>query len=97
MTPLILKLTAAMRRLWRWRDDHYDVVENGLMVGRIFHLDAAAPEGRPWMWGSGHNGEYAGAPAGTQSSARPSLLDDEGVVAQRDLAPGCGRDQKSPA
>jgi hypothetical protein len=29
MTPLILKLTAALRRLWRWRDDHYDVVENG--------------------------------------------------------------------
>jgi hypothetical protein len=36
MTPLILKLTAAMRRLWRRRDDHYDVVEHGVMVGRIF-------------------------------------------------------------
>jgi hypothetical protein len=38
MTPLILKLTAAMRRLWRWRNDHYDVVWNGVMVGRIFSV-----------------------------------------------------------
>ena len=26
-------------------------------VGRIFHLDAAAPEGRPWMWASGHSAD----------------------------------------
>ena len=29
--------------------------KNGKVVGRIFHLDAAAPPGRPWMWASGHN------------------------------------------
>src|SRR5262245_10635318 len=27
------------------------------VAGRIFVLDAVAPEGRPWMWASGHNGE----------------------------------------
>jgi hypothetical protein len=48
-TPLILKLRAAMRRLWRWRDDHYDVLENGVAVGRIF-WSPSAPKHRPWMW-----------------------------------------------
>jgi hypothetical protein len=58
MTPLILKLTAALRRLWRWRDDHYDVVENGVMVGRIFQ-SPSAPKHRPWMWTSN---EHEGRP-----------------------------------
>jgi hypothetical protein len=31
------------------------VLEDGKVVGRIFHLDAAAPSGRPWMWASGHS------------------------------------------
>ena len=29
--------------------DDYDVLENGVVVGRIFFLDAVGPEGRPWM------------------------------------------------
>jgi hypothetical protein len=32
----------------------YSVLENGVVVGRISFLDAAAPENRPWMWASGH-------------------------------------------
>ena len=32
------------------------MLENGKVIGRIFHLDAAAPEGRPWMWASSHKG-----------------------------------------
>jgi hypothetical protein len=32
-----------------WRDDDYDVIEGGTVVGRIFK-EPAAPEGRPWMW-----------------------------------------------
>jgi hypothetical protein len=68
MSPLILKLTAALRRLWRWRDDRYDVVENGVMVGRIFKAPAA-PRGRQWMWASGHNGEIRRA--ATSRRARP--------------------------
>jgi hypothetical protein len=58
MTPLILKLTAALRRLWRWRDDRYDVVEKGVMVGRIFQ-SPSAPKHRPWMWTSN---EHEGRP-----------------------------------
>jgi hypothetical protein len=35
--------------------EDYSVLENGVVVGRIFHLDAVAPAGRPWMWASGHS------------------------------------------
>jgi hypothetical protein len=58
MTPLILKLAAAFRRLWRWREEHYDVVENGVAVGRIFR-SPSAPKHRPWMWTSN---EHEGRP-----------------------------------
>ena len=37
--------------------EDYDVLESGIVVGRIFFLSAVAPEGRPWMWASGHNGD----------------------------------------
>jgi hypothetical protein len=55
MTPLILKRASGSRPSGQWRDDDYDVLENGVVVGRIFHLDAAAPPGHPWMWASGHS------------------------------------------
>jgi len=44
MMPLILKRTSALRPSGQWGDDDYDVLENGKVVGRIFHLDAAAPD-----------------------------------------------------
>jgi hypothetical protein len=34
-----------------------DVLDNGVVVGRIF-LSPSAPQARPWMWASGHNGDY---------------------------------------
>jgi hypothetical protein len=34
--------------------DDYDVLENGVIVGRIF-TEPTAPQGRPWMWASGHS------------------------------------------
>jgi hypothetical protein len=33
-----------------------NVPESGVIVGRIFCLDAVGPQGRPWMWASGHGG-----------------------------------------
>jgi hypothetical protein len=51
MTPLILKLAAALRRFWRWRT-------NSVVVGRIF-LSPTAPGHRPWMWTSN---EHKGRP-----------------------------------
>lgn len=53
MTPLILKRGDPSRR----RHDDYDVLEDGKVVGRIFHLEAVAPEGRCWMWASGHSAD----------------------------------------
>jgi hypothetical protein len=54
MKPLILKRGSASRPSGQWRDDDYDVLENGVVVGRIFKVPVA-PEGRPWMWASGHS------------------------------------------
>jgi hypothetical protein len=39
-----------------WDQDDFDVVENGVIVGRIFKVPAIAPQDHPWMWASGHNG-----------------------------------------
>ena len=55
MTPLILERGSASRLSGQWRDDDYDVVENGVVVGRIFKVPVA-PQDRPWMWASGHGG-----------------------------------------
>jgi hypothetical protein len=54
MTPLILKRGSASRSSGQWRDDDYDVLENGVVVGRIFKAQVAPP-GHPWMWASGHS------------------------------------------
>jgi hypothetical protein len=51
-TPLILKRASASRPSGQWRDDDYDVLENGVVVGRIFKVPVA-PQDRPWMWASG--------------------------------------------
>jgi hypothetical protein len=54
---LILKCATALRRLWRRRAS-YDVVADGVLVGRIF-LSQTAPKHRPWMWTSN---EHKGRP-----------------------------------
>jgi hypothetical protein len=48
-TPLILK-----RAPIGDNQDDYDVLENGVIVSRIFTVPTAPP-GRPWMWASGHS------------------------------------------
>jgi hypothetical protein len=39
------------------------VLENGVVVGRIFKVPVAPPD-RPWMWASGHNGHIRRAAHG---------------------------------
>ena len=56
MSSLILKRGSASRPPGQWRDDDYDVLKNGVVVARIFFLDAVGPLDRPWMWASGHDG-----------------------------------------
>jgi hypothetical protein len=48
-SSLILKRAAASRTFGEWREDDYDVVADGIVVGRIMKA-AAAPEGTPWLW-----------------------------------------------
>jgi len=49
--PLILK-----RAPIGDNEDDYDVLENGVVVGRIFKVLVAPPD-RPWMWASGHSAD----------------------------------------
>jgi hypothetical protein len=51
MTPLILKRAPVGDN-----QDDYSVLEEGVVVGRIFKAQVA-PEGRPWMWASGHSAD----------------------------------------
>jgi hypothetical protein len=49
MDQLILKRASVSRSSGQWSDDDYDVIADGVMVGRIFKA-AASPVGTPWMW-----------------------------------------------
>jgi hypothetical protein len=46
---LILKRASASRPSGEWNDDDYDVLADGVVVGRILKVHAA-PVGTPWMW-----------------------------------------------
>ena len=46
---LILKRAATSRPSGEWNDDDYDVLADGMVVGRIMKA-AAAPVGTPWLW-----------------------------------------------
>jgi hypothetical protein len=49
-----------------------DVLENGIVVGRIFK-EPASPHGRPWMWASGHNGEIRRAADGYEPTREAAM------------------------
>jgi hypothetical protein len=46
---LILKRASASRPSGKWNDDDYDVLADGVVVGRIFKVNAS-PVGTPWTW-----------------------------------------------
>jgi hypothetical protein len=46
---LVLKRASASRLSGEWSEDDYDVLADGLVVGRILRA-AAAPVGTPWLW-----------------------------------------------
>ena len=54
---LILKRASTSRPSGEWNDDDFDVLANGVVIGRIMKA-AAIPEGRPWLWtlAFGHHG-----------------------------------------
>lgn len=49
MPSLILKRASGSRPSGEWSEDDYDVLADGVAVGRIMKA-AAAPVGLPWMW-----------------------------------------------
>jgi len=49
VTALLLKRASTSRPSCEWSDDDYDVLADGVVVGRIMKA-AAAPVGSPWMW-----------------------------------------------
>jgi hypothetical protein len=69
---LILKRATTSRLSGQWSDDDYDVLENGVLVGRIFQ-SAGAPRNRPWMWASDHNGEIRRAAHGYESAREAAM------------------------
>jgi hypothetical protein len=48
MSPLVLKRASASRSSGEWNDDDYDVLAEGIVIGRIMKA-AAAPVGAPWL------------------------------------------------
>jgi hypothetical protein len=50
------------------------VLEGGVLVGRIFFLDAVGPEGRPWMWASGHSSGSVRRAAHSYESTREAAM-----------------------
>jgi hypothetical protein len=51
---LILKRASANRPSGQWNDDDFDVLANGVVVGRIFKVNAS-PVGTPWTLAFGHH------------------------------------------
>ena len=47
--PLILKRAKVSRPSGQWRDDDYDVICQGAVVGQV-SLSPGAPADKPWMW-----------------------------------------------
>src|SRR5262245_27788859 len=58
---------------WPAGINDFDVLEDGKVVGRIFFLDALGPQGRPWMWASGHNGDIKRAAHGYEPTREAAM------------------------
>jgi hypothetical protein len=67
MSPLILK-----RAPLGWNQEDCDVLEDGVIVGRIFKVPIA-PGDQPWMWASGHNGEIRPAAHGYEPTREAAM------------------------
>jgi hypothetical protein len=55
-----------------WNQDDYDVLEDGVIVGRIFKVPIA-PQDHPWMCTSGHNGEIRRAAHGYEATREAAM------------------------
>jgi hypothetical protein len=46
---LVLKRASASGQSGEWNEDDFDVLADGIVVGRLFK-SLAAPVGMPWLW-----------------------------------------------
>ena len=53
--------------------ENHDVLQDGVIVGRVF-LSPAAPEHRRWMWASGHNGGLRRAAHGYEPTREAAMV-----------------------
>jgi hypothetical protein len=67
MTQLILKREPISSNL-----EDYDVLEDGVVVGRIF-LSPGAPQDHPWMWTSDHYGDIRRAAYGYEPTREAAM------------------------
>jgi hypothetical protein len=52
--------------------EDYSVLEDGVVIGRIFKVPIAPPD-CPWMWASGHNGEISRAAHGSEPTREAAM------------------------
>jgi hypothetical protein len=69
LPQLILKHASASRPSGQWRDDDYDVLEDGVVVGWIF-LSPGAPQDRP---GCGRAGDLRRAAHGYEPTREAAM------------------------
>jgi hypothetical protein len=69
MDQLILKRASASRPSGEWNDDDYDVLADGVVVGRIFNA-AASPVGTPLMWTLASSKKNPGRDEASRGSSR---------------------------
>ncbi|HEY7193314.1 MAG TPA: hypothetical protein VH439_06195 [Gemmatimonadales bacterium] len=50
--------------------EDYSVLEDGVVIGRIFKVPIAPPD-RPWMWASGHTATSAALHTATSQRGKP--------------------------
>jgi hypothetical protein len=70
---LILKRASASRSSGEWKDDDYDVLADGEVVGRIMKA-YAAPVGSPWFWTLGYGYHRARSPTHGYAETREAAM-----------------------
>lgn len=70
---LIVKRASASRPSGEWNDDDYDLLADGVVVGRIFKANAS-PVGTPWMWTLAFRHHEDGTPTQGYAATREAAM-----------------------
>jgi hypothetical protein len=72
-SSLTLKRASASRRSGDWNADDFDVLADGIAVGRIMNA-AAAPVGSSWLWTYGFDPAHGRKPAHGYAATREHAM-----------------------